>query len=564
MTPNALLAIGRGNDRFAVGTGSIGPIYLGGHEIVRRIFVTLRNSRWQEVTPSEWRVERHSALSVSIEARHVGPDIDFSWEGTFHLAPSATSLAFTFEGEAHRDMEVCRLGLVLLCPTSLASGAKLVLGAPGRAQTLQLPRELGPQQIREGLPCGLTEPFNSLVVEAADGRRAELRFSGDLFEVEDQRNWGDASYKIYCTPLRLGFPRPVAKGSRLAHRVEVQVRTPPWLEAPHPAVDLLDADPSPLPRLLVSAGNVLASPAPWPVAAVDLDEPGARDDLRRLRAIAPNTRIDLGLTAQDLRGPATATLLGELGSALDRVRLSGEGPELPSPADLARLRDMLSGAGLASTPVLAATRGYFVEFNRGVPFDLDVDGIAFPVSPTVHGEDLRTAFENGAVVADMVRAGRRLTGCERVAVAPLDWRFPAVPDGSPAPPRAVGLWALSALLNAVQAGAESICLGRDAVAGLESLAGRPASTLSGALESARRLPLQMKDELVSLAALAWPDGRTLLVAANLSDNDVRLALPTGFRLAGEGGTDRLAIPARDYVAVQLVRQSETVDAGGAP
>lgn len=25
-------------------------------------------------------------------------------------------------------------------------------------------------------------------------------FEGDVFEMEDQRNWTDASYKTYCTP----------------------------------------------------------------------------------------------------------------------------------------------------------------------------------------------------------------------------------------------------------------------------------------------------------------------------------------------------------------------------
>ena len=35
---------------------------------------------------------------------------------------------------------------------------------------------------------------------------ANVAFDGDIFEMEDQRNWTDASYKIYSTPLRLPFP----------------------------------------------------------------------------------------------------------------------------------------------------------------------------------------------------------------------------------------------------------------------------------------------------------------------------------------------------------------------
>jgi hypothetical protein len=35
---------------------------------------------------------------------------------------------------------------------------------------------------------------------------AEVRFAGDLFEMEDQRNWTDASYKTFCTPLAQPYP----------------------------------------------------------------------------------------------------------------------------------------------------------------------------------------------------------------------------------------------------------------------------------------------------------------------------------------------------------------------
>ena len=38
---------------------------------------------------------------------------------------------------------------------------------------------------------------------------------GDVFETEDQRNWTDASFKTYCPPLRLPFPRPFEDGEEI-------------------------------------------------------------------------------------------------------------------------------------------------------------------------------------------------------------------------------------------------------------------------------------------------------------------------------------------------------------
>ena len=68
----------------------------------------------------------------------------------------------------------------------------------------------------------MTEPFTELRIEREDLGQLLLSFDGDSFELEDQRNWGDASFKTYCTPLRKGFPRAVRRGTLIAHRVKVR------------------------------------------------------------------------------------------------------------------------------------------------------------------------------------------------------------------------------------------------------------------------------------------------------------------------------------------------------
>ena len=44
---------------------------------------------------------------------------------------------------------------------------------------------------------------------------------GDTFEMEDQRNWTDASYKTYVRPLALPWPYTLAAGTRLAQSVSL-------------------------------------------------------------------------------------------------------------------------------------------------------------------------------------------------------------------------------------------------------------------------------------------------------------------------------------------------------
>src|SRR6185369_6694664 len=70
------------------------------------------------------------------------------------------------------------------------------------------------------------QPFvemRAIAHEVEPGTWAEVRFAGDIFEMEDQRNWTDASYKTYCTPLRLPYPAPIAAGETVAQSVTLSL-----------------------------------------------------------------------------------------------------------------------------------------------------------------------------------------------------------------------------------------------------------------------------------------------------------------------------------------------------
>ena len=54
--------------------------------------------------------------------------------------------------------------------------------------------------------------LRALTHEPAPGLRVTCRMEGDTFEMEDQRNWTDASYKTYVRPLALPWPYTLAAG----------------------------------------------------------------------------------------------------------------------------------------------------------------------------------------------------------------------------------------------------------------------------------------------------------------------------------------------------------------
>src|SRR5690606_9271247 len=65
------------------------------------------------------------------------------------------------------------------------------------------------------------DPFKNIksMTWESSGQRFTLGFEGDLFETEDQRNWGDASFKTFCTPLDKPFPMQLKKGDTVFQKI---------------------------------------------------------------------------------------------------------------------------------------------------------------------------------------------------------------------------------------------------------------------------------------------------------------------------------------------------------
>ena len=62
------------------------------------------------------------------------------------------------------------------------------------------------------------------ITHRADGLAVCCAFEGDTFEMEDQRQWGDASYKTYVRPLALPWPYMLKDGERFSQAVSITWR----------------------------------------------------------------------------------------------------------------------------------------------------------------------------------------------------------------------------------------------------------------------------------------------------------------------------------------------------
>ncbi|MES2463171.1 MAG: hypothetical protein V4671_21525, partial [Armatimonadota bacterium] len=197
--------------------GDLRYIRWGSHEIVRRIYAAVRNERWFTVPATLTEIERvlrDDSFRITYEAHHEHETVDFRWRGTI-TGDAGGIITFEFDGEAHSEFQRNRIGICVLHPADVAGNDCTVTHTNGEAKAGAFPELIAPHQ-----------PFFDIAAisqKVAPGVSATIQFSGDIFEMEDQRNWLDASFKTYSTPLALPMPVAVLRGTRVQQSLTLSV-----------------------------------------------------------------------------------------------------------------------------------------------------------------------------------------------------------------------------------------------------------------------------------------------------------------------------------------------------
>ncbi len=435
--------------------GDIRYYRVAGREILRRVYVAVRNEEWEtlpaEVSPVQVHRGADGSVRASYQATATAGAIEFSWAGTIELDP-AGALTYRMDGSAGSRFDYARIGLNILHPPSLA-------GRPYRAATAGgelagvFPDGIGPQPFTGGEYYPLLPAFRALHVVLDEAEEIHVELDGDEFEIEDQRNWLDSSYKTYSTPMSLGL-RHAERGDRLSQQVRVEVTgRPAGAPGPggvagrpgrpaaghgHPAAGVrLTVDPArpagtfPLVGLGAAADGRPLSPAQAGLLrALRLSH--LRADVR-LRDGEPDQAVaDAAATAAACGCGLELAVFTDTGSPGElaglRQALSGRAGqisrllafsehELVTPAGVvAAVREAACGAG----PVFGGTNLNFAEINRDRPDPAAADGFAFSANPQVHAADDRSMTEAPASFADMLATARSfLGGGPPLAVTPI-------------------------------------------------------------------------------------------------------------------------------------------------
>jgi len=424
--------------------GNLRYLRVGGVEVLRVLAFLVRDENWGTYIPavSELVVDqRADSFSVSYRASCRRGSQELSYLGCIEGRADG-SLEFSGDATPSTDFLTARTGFVVLHPLKGVAGHALdVVHVDGTVETSAFPALVDPMQ-----------PFlniRALTHEVIPGLRAVVRMEGDSFEMEDHRNWTDASFKTYVRPLSLPWPYVLKAGETVRQKVILTlVGDPPAAAvAAHakvievalgresggriPSIGLglpaeeIDATTAALLLLVRAAPKLL-------VCHFDPRQGHGRRELEAYQRLCAKSRASCelevvveSLDAFDAELKKLAALVKEAGLKLSAVAVcpvgdlksvlpGGARPPAPPLADLYR-------AARAAFPGVKLGGGmfsFFTELNRKRPPPELLDFVHNSTCPIVHAADDRSVMETNEALPYQITTARSFIGSAAHRIGP--------------------------------------------------------------------------------------------------------------------------------------------------
>lgn len=418
-----------GDLSFELAEGEVSAVRFGGCEVLRNITYRVRDRDWGTPAPEIADltvIEAGDALRIRWRATCRNPDGErIDYEAA--ISATAATLDFVVEAEAQDDFTTNRIGFCLLHPADFAGFPLTVTHGDGGIEESRFPVLIEPWQ-----------PFTDIraLTHVQGANTIDCRLEGDIFEMEDQRNWSDASFKTYSRPLALPWPYVVPQGTRERQVVSLRIAGP----APAPvrtdgpveveigevigtmpriglAVTPDDADSSAAGREGLAALGVQdlllcldASAGQGEAELAALAEVVAHSPARRTLECVIAADGDLDTELQRIaRQVATAGLALDAVAVFPKADLQSTPPGSAWP-DCPPLEQIYAAARRAF-PGLALGGGmfsYFTELNRKrVPAAM-LDFVTHATCPIVHAADDRSVMESLGAIPHILRSARAI------------------------------------------------------------------------------------------------------------------------------------------------------------
>ena len=413
--------------------GTLRNISSNGTEILRMIYAAVRDEKWLNI-PHEIVSEKiHSGekeFQIELLVLFKKDAIELMAEYLI-IGHKDNRITFGFKGTALSGFMKNRIGICVLHPPETCRGKECMITHPDQTTEKQIfPESIAPHQPFKNI--------SSMAWKFENQAEAILTLEGDVFETEDQRNWTDASYKTYSTPLSIPYPAYIEKDTPVTQSAILKIfRSSAPVRSVHEGLvfKIEHSARFPLPEI-----GVCVSSRVEPLSlheATLLKETGFRhlrgeihlfsnywpDQYKRMihESILVGLPVELCLLFGDDPGNELAHFLNEFSRNPANVQsvlvLSAYHKATPENL-LSEVMPVIRRA-LGGIPVGAGTNCNFAQLNRAVPDVERVDFISFAIHPQEHASDDRTLFENTAAQKDAVDSARIIARNKPVHVSPV-------------------------------------------------------------------------------------------------------------------------------------------------
>ncbi|TCG10036.1 hypothetical protein BZM27_00765 [Paraburkholderia steynii] len=431
-------------------------------EVIRAVAFLVRDKDWGTCRPALSGIEvdeSENGFRVAYRAQCTNPDGHVLSYALSIDCVGRGALAFSATVTAHDAFLTARCGFCVLHPLEGVAGAPArVEHGDGTRESAAFPALIDPWQpfkdirsIEHDMPCGLT---------------VRCSFTGDVFEMEDQRNWSDASFKTYSRPLELLWPFTLDAGATMTQTVTLDVEEQA-LARPDPHV----STQAHLQTLTLDLNERADERIPALGIAIAADEVDAALDHRALLAELSPHQLTLSFDPTAGHGlhelERFATLQRESGI---RCVLEYALPGVDAPrAELDALASLVALSGIELTGIVVSPSvhrqsnppgsvsppcpaldevyrearrafpglrigggmlSYFTELNRKRPPLELVDWTTHATCPIVHAADDRSVMQTLEAIPHITRSCRALIGAQPYSIGPVSIGMRQNPYGS--------------------------------------------------------------------------------------------------------------------------------------
>ncbi len=422
------------NFSFILDNGKLRYFSSSEEELIRMIHIAVRDENWMTINPqiSDLQIDTIKNKSfVFYSADFVSGNIDFTVRVKIEIQDD--EMTFSFTGRANKTFLRNRIGICVLHPLNTCTNIICEVERPdGTGYSGNFPELISPHQPFTDIQAmHWSTPGNSML---------KLFFKGDVFETEDQRNWGDASFKTYSTPLEIPIPVLVEKATEINQSVELKFIIPDNKKT-SPAYFRIEKDLFDFPQIGFSIPSEIPHTQATSVCLQNLNpdylsiesgfENKWQQELLKKLTLAKSLEkeVELAIIVKDLPYPPDDffPVVSSSGVQVRNFLLIAWSDKIIKEEVYKNYSTALL-RNFGSIPIGCGTRFHFSEINRESLPEKNPSFISFPLNPQVHADDSETIIENLQAFPDITNSARHLYPEIPLHINRLTLRYPFNPD----------------------------------------------------------------------------------------------------------------------------------------